>query len=332
MNILDLSHEQSDNRLDHWVANSRAWTKDDINPQDCIIQAEDQVRDELLRMAELIDANPLPTVLRSIQQFEIPNTLELMDKVKRRLDQSPGVAVVDSLPLEDISIEQAIDIFWTIGQRIGRNVAQKWEGTMVYHVRDTGAQYKYGVRGSYTKVELMFHNDNAFGIKLPRYVGLMCLRPSLEGGLSRFCSLYSIHNQMLKRYPAELKRLYEPVFWDRQAEHAEGRPTVALAPVFRYEDERLWTRANPSLIMKGYEVAETTMDSETSDAVFALKEVSENPSLWFELPIERGHLQYLNNIDIAHYRSEIIDLPDPAKKRHLVRSWHRDTGHVTYDG
>ena len=76
-------------------------------------------------MAELIDANPLPTVLRSIQQFEIPKTLELMDEVKRRLDQSPGVAVVDSLPLEDISIEQAIDIFWTIGQRIGTKCRSK---------------------------------------------------------------------------------------------------------------------------------------------------------------------------------------------------------------
>ncbi len=332
MDILDLSHEQSSARLDHWVSNSYAWTQEEIHSESCILQISKEVEVELSRMAEEIEANPLPTVLRSLKQFDIPKTIELMKEVRRRLDQSPGVVVIDSMPLEKISKEQAIDIFWTIGQVIGQQVAQKWDGTIIYHVKDTGAKYEYGVRGSYTKVELLFHNDNAFGKVLPNYVGLMCIRPSVEGGISRFCSLYSVHNQMLNRYPRQLERLYEPVFWDRQAEHADGEPTVAFAPVFRYENSRLFTRANPSLVMKGYEVAETEIDAETFDAISALKEVSENPNLWFELPIERGHLQYLNNLDIAHYRSEIIDHPDPLKKRHLVRSWHRQHGHATYDG
>lgn len=332
MELLDLSHEQSKQRLESWVDGGFAWTNGGVNPHSCIIHVSDEVLSEFLHMAQIIEENPLPTVLRTIDQFEIPNTLKLMTEVRERLDNPPGVAVIDRLPLDKITVEQATDIFWTIGQKIGRNVAQKWDGTMVYHVRDTGAEYRYGIRGSYTKVELLFHNDNAFGITLPHYVGLMCIRPSLEGGLSRFCSLYSIHNQMLKRYPAQLERLYRPVLWDRQAEHAHGEPIAVLAPVFRYEDDRLWTRANPSLIKKGYEVAGQEMDSQTADAVDALKEVSEEPSLWFELPIERGHLQYINNIDIAHYRSEIIDDPDPFKKRHLVRSWHRDCGQVTYNG
>ena len=332
MEILDLSHEQSNELLDHQVNDSFAWINSDINPQDCIIRTDQDIYTEILQMAQVIDANPLPTILRQPGQFEIPKTLELMTQVRRLLDQPPGVVVVDGLPMEELTVDQAIDIFWTIGQGVGRNVAQKWDGTMVYHVRDTGAEYAYGVRGSYTKVELLFHNDNAFGIALPRYVGLMCIRPSVEGGLSRFCSLYSIHNRMLAKYPAQLKRLYRPVLWDRQAEHAQGEPIAALAPVFRYVGSRLWTRANPSLIVKGYEVAGREMDSETSDAVDALKEVSEDSSLWFELPIERGHIQYLNNIDIAHYRSEIIDAPNPSAKRHLVRSWHRDSGQISYDG
>ncbi len=332
MKILDLSHECSATRLEHQVSNSFAWTRDDINPTDCLIKVSDLVRDEILQMANTLRSNPLPTVLRNLDQFDIPHTLELMTQVKRHLNEPPGVVVIDSLPLNEMTEEEAIGIFWTIGHKIGRNVAQRWKGTMVYHVRDTGAKYEYGVRGSYTRVELLFHNDNAFGIALPHYVGLMCFRPSLKGGMSRFCSLYTVHNKLLEKYPVELKRLYEPVYWDRQAEHAEGQPIVAKAPVFRYENERLWTRANPSLIMKGYEVADTPMDDATKDAVMALKEVSEDPSLWFELPIERGHLQYLNNIDIAHYRSEIVDHPEPEKKRHLVRSWHRDYGQVTYDG
>ena len=31
---------------------------------------------------------------------------------------------------------------------MGQNVAQKWDGTMVYDVTDTGKKFGYGVRGS----------------------------------------------------------------------------------------------------------------------------------------------------------------------------------------
>ncbi len=332
MEILDLSHECNAHRLEHKAVGKLAWTFDDVNPTDCLIKISKAAHDEILEMVDFMESNPLPVMLRKLEHFNVPHIVELMTEIKRALDEPPGVAVIDRLPLDEITEDQAIEVFWTIGQIIGQNVAQKWDGTMIYHVRDTGAKYEYGVRGSYTSVELLFHNDNAFGIALPHYVGLMCIRPSLEGGLSRFCSLYTVHNRMLEKYPTELQRLYEPVYWDRQAEHFQGQPIVAKAPVFRFENERLWTRANPSLIKKGYEVAETPMDSATEDAVSALKEVSEDPSLWFELPVERGHVQYVNNIDIAHYRSEIVDDPDPRKKRHLVRTWHRSVGRPTYDG
>ena len=79
-----------------------------------------------------------------------------------------------------------LDIYWVLGQLMGQNVAQKWNGTMIYDVTDTGKKFSYGVRGSATKVELMFHTDNAFGINVPDYVGLLCKHPAKSRGLSRF--------------------------------------------------------------------------------------------------------------------------------------------------
>ena len=330
--FLDLSHEAGELRLNRVITDSRAWTAVDIVPEECIIRPGSAIETEFLRMAEFIENNPLPTLLRHPSQFQIPETEKLMRQVKSRLDCPPNVVVIDRLPLDKISIEQATGIYWTIGQLIGRNVAQKWNGTMVYDVRDHGTPLQYGVRGSYTTVELLFHNDNAFGAQLPQYVGLLCIRPSLEGGISRFCSMYTIHNLMLEQFPDELERLYKPVLWDRQAEHTPGAPTVSWAPVFSYDGKNLRTRANPSLIIHGYKIAGVEMDAETSDAVSAMKAVSEDPAIWFSLPIRRGHIQYINNIEIAHYRSEIIDDSDPAKKRHLIRTWHRDEGKTTYDG
>ena len=63
-----------------------------------------------------------------------------------------------------------------------------------------------------------------------------------------------------------------------------------------------------------------------------LETITSDPALWFELPLDSGHLQFLNNREIAHYRSPFTDQPDATKKRHLVRTWHRDWGRPTYDG
>ena len=69
--------------------------------------------------------------------------------------------------------------FWILGQLLGRTVAQKWDGTMIYDVTDSGRDFGYGVRGSTTNVELVFHNDNAFGLAVPDAVGLFCKRPAV---------------------------------------------------------------------------------------------------------------------------------------------------------
>ena len=81
-----------------------------------------------------------------------------------------------------------VDVYWTLGQCMGQNVAQKWDGTMVYDVTDTG-KVRLWCSSSATSVELVFHT-NAFGVAVPDYVGLL-KAPAKAGGLSGFCSLYS---------------------------------------------------------------------------------------------------------------------------------------------
>ena len=318
--------------LDAPIDRARAWLAEDIDSAECVVMLDSMATDELLRIAERMRAEPLPVLLRGPEQFDMPALRDFMERARRLLDEHPGMAVVDRMPLDAMDEQDAVAVFWVLGKLVGRPVAQKWDGTMLYDVMDKGQRYSYGVRGSYTNVELLFHTDNAFAILPPDYVALLCLRPALEGGVSRFCSIGAVHNRMLADHPRALERLYRCVYWDRQAEHAEGAPKVTSAPVFRYEEGCLSARLNVSLIRKGYDVAGVEMDAETRDAVAALEEVADSPELWFELPIERGQLQFLNNRTIAHYRSEFRDDEDPTRKRHLVRTWHRAQGLPTYDG
>ena len=297
-----------------------------------ILKCSEQARDELAVMCEQIRNAPLPVTLRHADQFDIPRLWQMMTEAKHVLDRCIGVVVLDRLLLDEIDHETALAVSWSLGSLIGRHVAQKWDGTMLYDVTDKGLEYGYGVRASYTSVELVFHTDNAFAIVPPWYVGLLCIHPALEGGISRFCSLVAVHDRLLETQPQLLARLYQPMLWDRQAEHADGAPMVAAAPMFRWEDGRVTVRANPSLVRKGYAVAGREMDDTLHAALEAFQRLAGDPEFWFELPIERGQLQYLNNIDVAHYRSTFRDPRDASQKRHLVRTWHRDVGRPSYDG
>jgi len=329
---IDRSFEATPARLSAEAARLRTWHGADVAPERCVVRLDDAALGELRAMARTMQAEPLPLLLRRAQHFQIPALRAVMARARELLDHAQGVAIIDALPLDEVDQDTARALFWVLGELVGRQVAQKWDGTMLYDVRDTGQAYGYGVRGSYTNVELVFHTDNAFAVCPPAYVGLMCLHPAREGGLSRFCSLYAVHERLRAVSPEALERLYRPMLWDRQAEHEPGAPKVLCAPMFRCVDGRLVTRANVSLVRKGYQVAGDEMDAALDRALQAVEAVSREASLWFELPITRGHLQYLNNVNTAHYRSDFVDHDEPQRKRHLVRSWHREHGRPVYDG
>ena len=74
------------------------------------------------------------------------------------------------------------------------------------------------------------------------------------------------------------------------------------------------------------------MDKALIEALIAVDDITSSKDLWIEAPLERGQIQYLNNHELGHYRSEFIDSDDPSTKRHLFRLWHRTEGDITYDG
>ena len=329
--ILDLSHEES-LIPDFRRSEGHGWLPSDRIASPEIMPVTSALLTELDRaVADVETAPPKPQDLR-VEDFALPGWQAFVSEVRGRLDRGPGFAVIDRLPLDRWPREIVVALFWVLGQLLERPVAQKWDGTLLYQVRDTGQAFGYGVRGSYTNIELNFHTDNAFDIAPPDYVGLCCLQPAKRGGVSRFCSLYTVQDRLMAENPLLLKRLYHSVLFDRQAEHAPDAPKVARAPVFRWADGRLQGRVNVSLIRKGYELAGQSMDDETRDAVDALERVAEDPDIWVEMPLERGQVQYLNNRDVAHYRSHYVDADDPALRRHLVRTWHRAAGSSAYDG
>lgn len=329
-NWLDCSAEVSELRdIPSRAAN---WLSRDIQLDDWRVLLTDKARDELLRVANYVLAQPVGLMQRSIQDLDVPACADLMQQVKHKVDNGVGFAVLDRLPTERLGVDVLNEIFWLLGQFIGRPVAQKFRGDMLYHVHDSGQAFQYGVRGSYTNIELNFHTDNAFGRRVPDVVALFCHRAAMQGGVSRFCSLYAVHERIAAASPEALQRLYQPMLFDRQMEHAANEAPVTLAPFFSWRGDRLFARANPSLVRKGYQVAGQEPDEALVTALRVVDDVSATSDLWYEAALEPGQLQYLNNHEVGHYRSQFTDADNPEQKRSLYRLWYRQEGSTSYHG
>lgn len=330
--VLDLAGNLEVTMLEHVIEDGRAWTSDSVEPGDWMVTLPKAALKEIGVMVQSLRRDPLPTLMLSADQFELTACAEAMEKIKQIVTGGVGVAVLDRLPMDEMTVDEAKSVYWVLGQFLSMEVAQKWDGTMLYDVTNTGAKFGYGVRGSWTNVELYFHTDNAFGIAPPDFVSLLCVNPAKKGGVSRFCSLYSIHNEMLKHHPRLLRRLYEPCYKDRQAEHAPGDPRISRSPTFQFDGKRLKTRFAASLVRKAHDLIGEELDHETREAFAVMEEIMADPRLWIEFTIERGQMQYLNNWEFAHFRSDFEDSDDPALKRHLIRLWYREQGRRSYDG
>jgi alpha-ketoglutarate-dependent taurine dioxygenase len=201
---------------------------------------------------------------------------------------------------------------------------------MLYDVRDTGRTLEYGVRRSITNLDLTFHTDGPWLDIPPHFVGLYCVNQAVEGGVSRFVSFSTVHNELRRRHPRALPRLYRPFPWDRQAEHAPGEGKAGAQPVFHYDGQALLGRFNERLIETGAELAGTPLDAEGREALEAMRAVVDSSDLWVEFTIERGQVQYLNNRAFAHSRTDFRDAPEPERKRHMIRVWTREEGRRTF--
>jgi alpha-ketoglutarate-dependent taurine dioxygenase len=317
--------------LDREIGGPIAWTRASLASGAGQVRLGPECLAELLAVAALLRANPLPVPALDPADFDLAHCRHTMAGIRGALEHGPGFAIVDRLPLERIERAEAVVLFWLLGALIARPVSQKWDGTMVYDVRDTGRLPGNGVRPDLTNVEQSFHTDNSYNLCAPEHVGLLCLHPAMEGGVSRLVSLASAHNEM-RRQPDLLARLYQPFYFDRQREHAPGGAMVTHHPIFELDGDRLQGRLSRFQVRNGQALAGVPLDSAGEAALDELDRVMERPELRMDFHFEVGQMQFVNNRLIAHKRTAFRDWPEPERKRHLIRLWLRDRGRRFYNG
>jgi len=320
--------------LDRPIDGRQAWTRADVADGDYRVTLSDAARGELLAAAKTLRRQPVPLLALRPDSIDLPACRTAMEQVRAILTGGIRFALLDRLPVEELSLDEAKALYWMLSSMLARPVAQKLDGTIVYDVHDTGQQALpgSGVRPDKTNIDLQFHNDNAYNFLMPKFVGLLCVRQSKSGGMSRVMSFATAHNALRERHRDVLSRLYQPFWFDRQREFHPGEESTFSAPLFIRDGERLHARLSLHQIRGGYAIRGGTMDNETTAAVEAIKDVFADESLQFHFRLQAGEIQYVANREIGHSRTEFHDHEEAERRRLLIRIWMRNEGAQGYIG
>jgi hypothetical protein len=233
------------------ITDERAWKRETLSPADWLVPFPPAGVAELEAIVQFLRQYPQPVARLSPASFALTACASVMAQVHTQMHSHVGFAVVDRVPVECYSVTENQAIGWLLASLLAQVVAQKWDGTLLYDVKDSGKPLGHGVRRSVTNLEQPFHTDGGWLWMPPSAIGLFCLQPAQQGGLSRLVSLFTVHNELRRCHPDLLARLYRPFWWDRQFAHA--RTAFGDTPGVRSQRHmlRLWNRDEGTPALEG---------------------------------------------------------------------------------
>ncbi len=273
-------------------------------------------------LGHLIDAARrtvcLERPLESLTSEDLPlgGLADSIDDLGRELADGSGFALVDGFPVGELSLEEIERVFWGVGLRLGRPVSQSVMGERLGHVRDVTATDP-NARAYRNNSELTPHTDPA------DYLAFLCVHPAAVGGVSRFVSAMTIHEEMRKQRPDLLARLYRGYRYHRLGENLPGTPSITphRVPVFSVCDGIPSCRYVRQYIeVAADEHPDITLDSTDREAFEMLEALAADPDLHHEFTLRSGEAVFANNFTVMHARSSFANHPDHPP-RHLLRLW-----------
>ena len=192
-------------------------------------------------------------------------------------------------------------------------------------VKDLGKTLSTGGRYHHTKEGGSYHTDGCHIFENPPdYVGLLCLNPAKNGGVSKFISAYTIHNK-LQEDKNLLRILYEKFYMDKRNENQADETPTQFVPIFTYNNGKLNCRCcQRELIDSGHEKMNKPLTEYQKNALDNLDKLLANENLAVSYLLKKGDMMYSNNKWLIHDRTDFEDSDDENLKRALLRTWIRE--------
>ncbi|WP_088014323.1 TauD/TfdA family dioxygenase [Gottfriedia acidiceleris] len=250
------------------------------------------------------------------EDFKVSNLLNEIDYFVEELENGRGFLLIRGLPIERYTDEEASIIYWGLGLHMGTPVSQNANGELLGHVRDQGLSLENSnVRGYQTKLHLPFHADGS------DVVGLLSLRKGKSGGESSIISSMAVYNEILEKNPEYLGILCRPFNFDRRGEEGPGESPIFTSPIFSYYDGKLSCRYVRLFIESAQSKTGIQLSKVEIEALDLLDSLLHDENLHFNMMLEPGDMQFVNNYTVLHSRTQYEDYEELDQKRHLLRLW-----------
>lgn len=229
-----------------------------------------------------------------------------------------GFVLLRGWPSTERTMELNACAFRIVGAYLGEEaLSQNAKGHVLGHVANLGLDYSDPTtRGYQTSAELRYHTDGG------DIVGLLCIRPSKAGGLSKICSSAAVWNEVVHRRPDLARVLMQPFHFSRAGEVRPGQQRWFRSPIFQPCGERLIAVLVRSFIDKAQAFDEVPkLTPHQDEALCFVNELADDPGFRLDMDFRPGDMQFLCNHSIFHSRTAYEDWPGLDRRRHLLRLW-----------
>jgi TfdA family taurine catabolism dioxygenase TauD len=252
----------------------------------------------------------------SREDFPLPRFSPALAAVRDELEHGRGLVLLRGLPVERYTEDELRQLYWGLGTHLGTPRYQNAHGELIGEVRDelraygavnqpgvvqaTGAPVtsRYKARSS---GPLRFHTDRADVV-------------------SKIVSSVAINNAILARRPDLHALLYQDYYRTREGEERGGDRSWYALPVFGVRDGRFTSQYSRTFVEAAQRIDGIPKLTRAQDeALDLLAEVAEE--LCFEMELEPGDIQLLNNHVTYHARTAFEDDAAGGRDRLLFRLW-----------
>jgi hypothetical protein len=270
---------------------------------------------ELERARDAVRRRGIELAAMRRADFPLPGLAARVAAWRDELRHGRGFLVVRGLPVARWGDDDAALVYWGLGLHLGRPGAQNAIGDLLGHVVDTGEDAANPfVRRYRTAGDIAYHCD------LADAVGLLCLRTARRGGASRIVSSVTVYDELLRRRPDLVDRLYEPVALDRRDEGQSGPGWVPAIPC-RHDAGRLRTFYHSDYFRSAARHADAPVGPRERELFEVYEAIASEPGVHLDMQFEPGDVQLVSNHVVLHARTAYEDWPEPERKRHLLRLW-----------
>ena len=248
-----------------------------------------------------------------------PELRSLVATMAAELEDGTGAVMIENFPVHGIPHEDVGALYVGLCSHIG---ALRWQSSAGLRSRSRG----YGVHLGRVRAEMKGNtpeagkqSNNYFRLHTDRcdVISLLGIRAAAKGGASRVCSAVTVFNEMLKKYPRLVPKLFNPV--ERIWEGEDGKVALPLMDITK--EGKFTSQISPSYIECAQLLPNARpLDDETIEAIDLVEEVGLENCV--EFVMQPGTAYWLNNHQVYHGRTgwadtaeedvPSFDAPDPV--------------------